>query len=148
MTTRKQEWRWQKSMRVLIDTNVILDVLCNRQRFVEDATKIFKFCEVNKIEGYISAISVPNIVYILRKELNAEKTKEILAQLSLIFKIVDLKADDLKKAANLMFNDYEDALQSVCAGRIKANYIITRNIKDFTNSKVVAIKPSELLERI
>jgi len=135
-------------MRVLIDTNVILDVLCNRQRFVEDATKIFKFCEVNKIEGYISAISVPNIVYILRKELNAEKTKEILAQLSLIFKIVDLKADDLKKAANLMFNDYEDALQSVCAGRIKANYIITRNIKDFTNSKVVAIKPSELLERI
>lgn len=135
-------------MRVLIDTNVILDVLCNRQEFVDDAAKIFKFCEVNKIEGYISAISVPNIVYILRKELDAEKTKDILKQLSLIFKIADLKADDLKKAANLMFNDYEDALQSVCASRIKANYIITRNIKDFTNSKVAAIKPSELLERI
>ena len=135
-------------MRVLIDTNVILDVLCNRQGFADDAAKIFKFCEVNKIEGYISAISVPNIVYILRKELDAEKTKDILKQLSLIFKIADLKADDLKKAANLMFNDYEDALQSVCASRIKANYIITRNIKDFTNSKVAAIKPSELLERI
>ena len=80
--------------------------------------------------------------------MNAEKTKNILEQLSLIFKITDLKADDLKKAANLMFNDYEDALQSVCASRIKANYIITRNIKDFINSKVVAIKPSELLERI
>lgn len=135
-------------MRVLIDTNVILDVLCNRQGFVEDAAKIFKSCEVNKIEGYISAISVPNIVYILRKELDAEKTKDILEQLSLIFKIADLKADDLKKAAKLMFGDYEDALQSVCASRIKANYIITRNIKDFANSKVAAIKPSELLERI
>jgi len=147
MTKKKQEWRWQKGMKVLIDTNVILDVLCNRQGFVEDASKIFKFCEINKIEGYISAISVPNIVYIMRKELNAEKTKEILEQLSLIFKIADLKSDDLKKAANLMFNDYEDALQSACASRIKANYIITRNIKDFTNSKVTAIKPSELLER-
>lgn len=135
-------------MRVLIDTNVILDVLCNRQGFVEEASKVFKFCEVNKIEGHISAISVPNIVYILRKELDAEKTKKILDQLSLIFKISDLKSDDLKKAANLMFDDYEDALQSVCASRIKANYIITRNIKDFTNSKVAAIKPSELLERI
>ena len=148
MTINRQEWRWQKSMKVLIDTNVILDVLCNRQGFAEDASKIFKFCEVNKIEGYISAISVPNIVYILRKELDAEKTKEILDRLSLIFKISDLKADDLKKAANLMFDDYEDALQSVCASRIKANYIITRNIKDFKNSKVAAIKPSELLERI
>lgn len=135
-------------MRVMIDTNVILDVLCNRQGFVEEASKVFKFCEVNKIEGHISAISVPNIVYILRKELDAEKTKKILDQLSLIFKISDLKSDDLKKAANLMFDDYEDALQSVCASRIKANYIITRNIKDFTNSKVAAIKPSELLERI
>ena len=135
-------------MRVLIDTNVILDVLCNRQGFVEDASKILKFCEVNKIEGYISALSVPNIVYILRKELDVGKIKEIIGKLSLIFKISDLKADDLKKAANLMFDDYEDALQSVCAGRIKANYIITRNIKDFTHSKVVAIKPSELLERI
>lgn len=135
-------------MRVLIDTNVILDVLCNRKEFVEDASKIFKLCEINKIEGYISAMSVPNIIYILRKELDVEKTKEILNQLSLIFKISDLKAEDLKKAANLMFNDYEDALQSICASRIKANYIITRNIKDFANSKVAAIKPTELLERI
>lgn len=135
-------------MRVLIDTNTILDVLCNRSEFAEDASKIFKLCEIGKLEGYISALSVPNIAYILRKELDAEKTKEILDRLSLIFKIADLKADDLKKAAALMFDDYEDALQSVCAGRIKANFIITRNIKDFTSSKVAAIKPTELLERI
>ena len=135
-------------MRVLIDTNVILDVLCNRSEFVEAAKKVFKFCEVNKIEGYISAMSIPNIVYILRKELDMGKIKEILEQLTLIFKISDLKADDLKKASNLKFDDYEDALQSVCATRINANFIITRNIKDFKNSKVIAIKPSELIDRI
>lgn len=103
---------------------------------------------MKKIEGYISALSISNLVYIMRKELDAEKIKEVLQQLSLIFKITDLKADDLKKAADMNFKDYEDALQSVCAVRLKANYIITRNIKDFTYSKVMAIKPSELLERL
>ena len=135
-------------MKVLIDTNVILAGLCKREGFFEDADKIFKLCEVKKIEGSISALSISNLVYIMRKELDAEKIKEVLQQLSLIFKITDLKADDLKKAADMNFKDYEDALQSVCAVRLKANYIITRNIKDFTYSKVMAIKPSELLERL
>lgn len=135
-------------MKVLIDTNIILDVLCNRKGFVEDSAKVFKLCEVKKITGYISALSIPNIVYIMRKELDTEKVKEILEKLSLIFEIVDLKADDLKRASTLDFKDYEDAIQSTQASRIKANYIITRNIKDYNKSKVTAIKPSELIERI
>ena len=135
-------------MKVLIDTNVILDVLCNRADFVEDAKKIFKLCEINKVDGYISALSVPNIVYIMRKELDSEKTADILEKLSLIFKIADLKGSDIIKAAKAGFNDYEDALQSMCALRIKADYIITRNIKDLAKSKVTAIKPSEFLERV
>ena len=135
-------------MKVLIDTNIILDVLCKRPDFYEDSAKVFKLCEVKRISGVISALSIPNIMYILRKELDSEKTKEILDNLSLIFSIADLKADDLKKAAAMEFKDFEDALQSACAARIKANYIITRNIRDFTMSKVAAIKPTELLERI
>lgn len=135
-------------MKVLIDTNIILDVLCNRQPFATDSGKIFKFCEVKKISGCISALSMPNIVYIMRKELTDEKTKDILEKLSLIFEIADLKATDLKKAANMDFADYEDALQSICAERIKANYIITRNLKDFSNSRITAITPSELLARL
>lgn len=135
-------------MKVLIDTNIILDVLCNRKEFVEDSVKVLKLCEVKKITGYISALSIPNIVYIMRKELDTEKVKEILEKLSLIFEIADLKADDLKRASTLDFKDYEDAIQSTQASRIKANYIITRNIKDYNKSKVTAIKPSELIERI
>ena len=135
-------------MKVLIDTNIILDVLCNRKDFVEDSAKVFKLCEVKKITGYISALSISNIVYIMRKELDTEKVKEILEKLSLIFEIVDLRADDLKRASALDFKDYEDAIQSTQASRIKANYIITRNIKDYHKSKVTAIKPSELIERI
>lgn len=135
-------------MKVLIDTNVILDVLCARADFLEDSSKVWKYCEINKIEGYISALSIPNIVYILRKELTPEKTQEIINQLFLLFKVADLKSDDLKKAAAMKTSDYEDALQMVCANRIKADFIITRNIRDFMSSKVLAIKPSELLERI
>mgnify|MGYP000755270109 FL=1 len=135
-------------MKVLIDTNIILDVLCKRPNFYEDSAKIFKLCEVKKISGVISALSIPNIMYILRKELDADKTREILDSLMLIFSVADLKADDLKKAADMRFKDYEDAIQSACAARIKANYIVTRNIKDFSESKVTAIKPAELLDRI
>lgn len=135
-------------MKVLIDTNIILDVLCNRNEFVENSAKIFKLCEVKKIEGYISALSIPNIVYIMRKELDSEKIKDVLATLSLIFTIADLKADDIKKAALMNFKDYEDALQSACAARMKMNFIVTRNIKDFANSKITAITPSELIDRI
>lgn len=135
-------------MKVLIDTNVILDVLCKRQELYEDSAKVFKLCEIKKITGVISALSVPNIVYIMRKELDGEKIKDILEKLSLIFTIADLKNDDLQKAAKLRFKDYEDALQSVSASRMKADYIVTRNIKDFAGSKVLAVRPSELLEML
>lgn len=135
-------------MKMLIDTNVVLDVLCGRQEFLEDSEKVFKLCEVKKLSGYISALSIPNIIYIMRKELEPGKTKEILDKLMLIFSVADLKADDLKKAADLNFKDYEDAVQSACASRIHADYIITRNIRDFTGGRVAAIKPSELLERL
>lgn len=135
-------------MKALIDTNVILDVLCNRAGFVEDALKVFKVCEINQITGCISALSIPNIVYIMCKELDRERISEILRSLTSIFTVVDLREADLLKAAELDFSDYEDALQSVCALRSKADFIVTRNLKDFRNSPVPAIKPSILLERI
>lgn len=135
-------------MKVLIDTNVILDVLCNRAEFVADSSKVWKLCEVEKIEGYISALSVPNIVYILRKELTPQKTKEIIWQIMMIFRIIDLKPSDLKNAAEMLSADFEDAVRMCCASRIKADYIVTRNIRNFQNSKIIALKPSELLERI
>lgn len=135
-------------MKVLIDTNVVLDVLCKREGFYEDAARIMKYCEANKITGVISALTIPNIVYIMRKELDAQKTRDVIEKLRLVFTVADLKADDIKKALSMDFKDFEDALQSACASRIKADYIITRNIRGFVNSKVTAIKPTELLERI
>lgn len=135
-------------MKVWIDTNVLLDVLCNRPEFAGTSGNVWKQCEVHNIDGYVSSLSILNIMYIMRKELTQEKINDIIRQLSIIFRIVDLKADDITKAANLPFSDYEDAVQAVGASRMRVQYIITRNIKDYTNSKIPAIKPSELLERL
>lgn len=135
-------------MKIWIDTNIILDVLCNRKGFFEDSSKIWKMCETNRIEGYISALSVPNIVYILRKELDPEKTMEIIQKLTLIFDVVDLKASDLKNAAAMLTSDYEDAIQMCQAARIHAEHIVTRNIRDFKESSVQALTPAELLLKI
>lgn len=137
-----------KPMRVLIDTNVLFDVLCARSAFVEASGKVWRYCETGAVEGCVCALSIPNIVYILRKELNPEKVRQVIGQLNLIFSFTELKPSDLLKAAELGFGDYEDAVQSVCAGRIQAQYIVTRNIKDFKDSRVPAIRPEELLERL
>ena len=135
-------------MKVLVDTNIILDVLCGRPEFYEASAKVFKMCEVRKVTGIVSALSIPNIVYIMRKELDVERIREILDMLSLIFMITDLKNEDLKRAAAMNFKDYEDAIQSACALRVKADYIITRNCRDFMDSRVQAVMPAEFLDRI
>lgn len=131
-------------MKVLIDTNVILDVLCNRKMFVEDSLKIFKLSETKQIDGYISALSIANIIYIMRKELSHINVKKILDMLSHIFNIIELNEQDLMEGCNLQFNDYEDGIHCNQASRIKADYIITRNIKDYKNSIIKPISPNEL----
>lgn len=135
-------------MKILIDTNIILDVMCNRKDFVEDALKVFRFCETRRLTGCISALSIPNIVYIMRKQLDREKIKEVLVTLTSLFSVIELKESDLLKATDMNFSDYEDAVQAVCAMRIKADYIVTRNVKDYKNSKVPAVTPAELFARI
>lgn len=135
-------------MKVLVDTNVILDVLCNRKEFVEDSLRVFQCCEAQKVTGYISALSIPNIVYIMRKELDPERIKEVLRTLTLVFAVLDLREGDLLKATELPFDDYEDAIQNVCAARVRAEYIVTRNKKDFANSTVPAISPTDLLKQL
>jgi predicted nucleic acid-binding protein len=135
-------------MRLLIDANIILDVLQNRTGVVEASSMIWKLCETDKATGYVSTLTFANLVYVMRKELDSEKIGEVFQKLNLIFEFADFNSTDLAKAAELNWKDFEDAVQSVTAERIHADYIITRNVRDFANSKVMAFTPSELLVRI
>ena len=76
------------------------------------------------------------------KELDRERIREILHTLTMVFSVVELREGDLLKAAELPFDDYEDAIQSVCAARVRADYIVTRNGKDFSNSLIPAVSPT------
>ena len=135
-------------MVLLIDANIILDVLMNRQPFVKDSSLIWKLCETEKAKGYVSTLTFANMMYIMRKEMSAEMIEEVFGKLKLIFEFVDFSPAILEKAVEIKWNDFEDAVQSATAEQIRADYIITRNIRDFTKSKVMAFTPFELLARI
>lgn len=134
-------------MRLLIDGNIILDVLQKRIPHYEDSARVGKMCETDLAEGYVSALTFANLVYVMRKELSAEKISETLKTLSLIFRFEVLKASDLTTAADLGWDDFEDAIQAVTAGRIGATHIITRNVIDYKESKISAFTPTEFLAR-
>ena len=135
-------------MKLLIDANILLDVLQNRENFVRASSMVWKLCETEQAKGYISALTFANLVYIMRKEMDAQRIEEVLHMLSLIFEFAELNDSDLFRAAALQWPDFEDAVQSVTAERIHADYIITRNVRDFSRSKVIAFTPDELLARL
>lgn len=135
-------------MTLLIDTNILLDVLLDRTEFVKASSMVWKLCETEQAEGCISTLSFANIMYIMRKQLTPAQIEEVFGQLKLIFSFAALNAAVLSKAVNMKWDDFEDAIQSATAESIHADYIITRNLKDFSQSKVTALLPDELLARL
>lgn len=133
---------------LLIDANIILDVLLNRPDYVKDSAMIWKLCETEQMKGYVSTLTFATLVYIMRKQLDPEKIEDVFHKLNLIFEFTDFSVSDLTHAADLNWKDFEDAVQSVTAERIHADYIITRNVRDFSKSRVMAFTPPELLARI
>ena len=122
-----ENWREQgrKDMVILVDTNIIIDVLANREPYAEDAKKILEKCATKEVKGVLAAHSIPNLFYILRKAFNQEERRFLLKNLCKIFQISDLNAQ-----------------------KIIADYIVTRNPVDFKNSRIKVIQPEELLKKI
>ncbi len=136
-------------MKVLIDTNIIIDALTGREPFREAAEKIF-ILAANQIEElYITANSVTDIYYLIRKHLHdSEQTKHTMAKLFELFYILDVTSEDCQKALWIDIKDYEDAVISVCANRNHIDYIITRNIKDYKYSNTPAILPDAFIKLV
>lgn len=134
-------------MVVLIDTNVALDFLTQRQPFYHSARAVFQACASGKIEGYIAFHSLPNIFYILRKSYSAEKRRTMLERLCLVLWVTGASHDRVREAISREeFSDFEDCLQDECAQEVSADYIVTRNVDDFKCSRVKAITPEEFLQ--
>lgn len=134
-------------MRILVDTNIIIDALTGREPFRENAEHIFLLA-ANQIEDmYITASSATDIYYLVRKHLHStEQAKKVIAKLYELFYILDVTASDCQEALSSEIEDYEDAVVSCCAFRNQMQYIVTRNIKDYTKSKIHAIRPQEFIK--
>ena len=132
-------------MRILVDTNVIIDYLMAREPHFESAEKIFNSCQKGELEGFIAAHSVSNLFFILRKNFTIDERRELLKSICNLFSVVSIDEKKVKKALNNQgFADFEDCLQMECAKEANTDYIVTRNVDDFKNSEIEVIIPENL----
>ncbi|MDN5363608.1 MAG: hypothetical protein PWQ91_669 [Eubacteriales bacterium] len=134
-------------MKVLIDTNVVLDIILKRTPFAVDSYKVLKYAEERSIEGYIASFAVTDLYYFIAKNLGHNKAAQAIKALLNIVKLVGITKRDIEKALrNSVVKDLEDALQIQCARKVKADYILTRDseLKKFITE---AITPSEFVQR-
>jgi predicted nucleic acid-binding protein len=137
------------ALTVLIDTDVLIDFLTDRGAFTKAAKEIIKKTQENKINAFLAAHSITNIFYILRKIYSISERKQRLLDLCRFISIVEIGHTMLLNALlNNDFNDMEDCLQAECAITVNADYIVARNIKDYTHSEIPAILPKKLLKII
>lgn len=133
--------------KILVDTNVLLDYLLEREPFFEDAKKVILSCIEGNVKGCIAAHSISNMFFILRKDYSVKERREVLSNICSIFDVEGIdKTKLLAGLANEDFSDFEDCLQMECAKAYGAEYIVTRNISDYESSEVSTIMPKEYLK--
>lgn len=134
-------------MLVLFDTNIILDVLQKRIPFYDTSRSVLESCVSGKVTGYIALHSISNIYYILRKHYPAASRRKLLLN---VLDLLQVAYADHESVRNTLkkegFSDFEDCLQDECAKQIHADYIVTRNVDDFSISDIPAVTPKDLLE--
>jgi predicted nucleic acid-binding protein len=136
-------------MKIYFDTNIIIDVLKHREPFFENSNKIFMLAVDGKIDGIVCTSAIADIYYLTRKQyVNTNTTIGIIFDILEIIKPVDTLVNDFFSAAELDFQDFEDAIIAAIAQREKADYIITRNTEDFSKSSVQAITPEVFLANV
>lgn len=130
-------------MRVLIDTNVVLDFFQEREPFVEDAAQIFKRIDNGELEGFISATTITNIYYIVRKSAGTTVAKDAITQILIDLTICAVDSNVLTTAVALNFKDFEDAVQYACGVIHSVDAIITRDISGFEKAEIPVWLPKE-----
>jgi len=134
-------------LRILIDSNILLDVMTARQPFFETSTKVFEILKTQNVIGFVSASSITDIYYIARREL---KDKQVVLQLIKnilkCVKIVPVSENEINQALELEWSDFEDAVQYSTAMLNQMDYIVTRNVKDFKSGITPAITPEDFCQ--
>ena len=114
-------------MRILLDTNIVLDKLAAREPFKGDADRIFNLIGNNELTGYITVAGVTDIYYILRKKLSDIDCRNALRRLFDVLNILTVTRDDCEAALELPLEDFEHALIMASAEKVNVDFIITRD---------------------
>ena len=135
-----------KNLVVLVDANVILDYYQEREGHFPYAQRFLEYCTTPSVKGYVSFYSISIIWYALRKGPQKER-RNILREVTKLLTVTAASHNAVVGAIDEEnFSDFEDCLQEKCALQCGADYIVTRNVKDFKTSKIPAVTPAEMCE--
>ena len=136
-------------MRVLVDTNIILDDFLEREPFVEDAAALMEAIESEQIVGYVTATTLTNIFYIARRQTRSiELARQAVSETLTLMEVCLVDRAILEAAFASNLRDFEDAVQLACAMASRLDAIITRNAQDFAGATLPILSTSELLESL
>ena len=134
-------------MRLMIDTNVILDVFFERQPFYESSKKALSLCEQKRVIGFVTASTITDIYYMIRRHYKStELAYKYLGYVLDIVKVLPVTNDDVLSAYLKKARDFEDCLLMTCAKKNKCTHILSRNKRDFVDFDILLLSPEELLE--
>jgi len=132
-------------MRLFLDINVILDVLAEREPWVEDSAVVLSLLDDPDTEGFVAAHSITTLFYLLSKHLGRDQAITVLLDLLEYLAVIELDQELLLRALSLGWEDVEDAVQGISAQRARADYLVTRNPSDFGAISLPVVTPSELV---
>lgn len=128
-----------------VDTDVIIDLLANRQPHFHFSAVLFTLAEMNKFELFTTPTVIVNTFYLLRKQLGNEAAKNAIRKLRLIIHVIDSSEKVIDQALNSSFSDFEDAVQYYTALNSNISVVLTRNIKDYKASNLIVQTPELFL---
>lgn len=132
--------------RVLIDTNIVIDLLAKRKEFYDEAAELFSLSDKKELKLAISSLTFSNTNYVLSKQKSAKEAREILRKFKVLVEIINLDDKIIELAlSDDKFSDFEDGLQYYSALENNVDLILTRNKKDFKNSKIPVLTAKEYL---
>jgi predicted nucleic acid-binding protein len=135
-------------MRVLLDTNILLDVLLDRDPFVVDSSAIWAACDAGDLVGFIPASTLTDIFYIARRAVDVPTARVAVGLCLATFEIAPVERRTLDEAVTLPGDDFEDNVQIACATIAGLDAIVTRNGTDFAGSPIPVLTPAELVARL
>ena len=135
-------------MRVLLDTDVVIDFLMAREPFAQRAREIFELNAQRRIHCYIASITPLNVFFVARKSLNLEGRLRLIRQLLAQVIVCPINHETLIRAFDFGFSDYEDAVQHACAEADSVDAIITRNVDDYKKATVPIFTPADFLQHL